>query len=64
MSSLGLYGNGMHDFVLRELEVGFRVACAEDDEAIGMGPLFNLQYMIYLGLYDNQARQIADGEKR
>jgi hypothetical protein len=36
------YGSGMHDFILRELEVGTRVAMAEDDEACGFGPLFDL----------------------
>lgn len=44
----GLYGNGMHDFVMRELEVGWRVAAAEDDEACGFGPLFDLSYEEYL----------------
>lgn len=38
-----LYSHGMHDFVLRELEVGTRVAVAEDDEACGFGPLFDVQ---------------------
>lgn len=28
----GLYGNGMHDFILMEAELGFRVAAAQDDE--------------------------------
>jgi hypothetical protein len=37
----GLYSNGMHDFVLREAEVGFRVALAEDEDAC-MGADFRL----------------------
>ena len=36
-----VYGPGMHDIVMRELEVGLRVALAEDDEACGFGPLFD-----------------------
>jgi hypothetical protein len=27
-----LYGRGMHDFVLREIEIGYRAACCEDAE--------------------------------
>lgn len=38
-----LYGQGMHDFVLRELELGTRAALCEDDEACGFGPLFDVQ---------------------
>ncbi len=29
---IALYGHGMHDFILRECEVGTRVAMAEDSE--------------------------------
>lgn len=39
-----LYGAGMHEFVLRELEVGTLVALAEDDEACGFGPLWDLRF--------------------
>jgi hypothetical protein len=28
---MGLYGKGMHDFILAELELGFRVACKIDE---------------------------------
>lgn len=42
--SLGLHHNGMHDFILDEMELGTRVAHALDDEACGFGALFNLQY--------------------
>ncbi len=42
---IGLHHNGMHDFVLRELEVGARTALAEDDEACGFGPLFDARYL-------------------
>lgn len=44
----GLFGHGMHDFVLRELEVGERAALAEDDEACGFGPLLDASYAEYL----------------
>lgn len=37
----GLYSSGMHDFVLREAEVGTRVAMAEDEDAC-MGADFRL----------------------
>lgn len=40
----GLYSNAMHDFVLRELEIGKRAATAEDNGACGFGPVFDLQY--------------------
>lgn len=42
------YSNAVHDFVIREIEVGRRVALAEDDEACGMGPLLDLQYAEYM----------------
>lgn len=44
----GLYGNGMHDFILRECEIGFRVAAAEESEMCGFGPLFDLQMLGYM----------------
>ena len=45
---VGMYGQGMHDFVLREAEVGTRVAMAEDDEACGFGPMFDASFVEYL----------------
>lgn len=44
MTALALYGPGMHDHVLRALEVGDRVAAAEDDEQAGWGPLWQARY--------------------
>lgn len=44
----GLRGSGMHDWVVRELEVGRRVADAEDDEACGMGPLLDAHFVEYM----------------
>ena len=29
---IGLYGHGMHDFILREIEIGKRAAACEDSE--------------------------------
>jgi hypothetical protein len=40
----GLYGKGMHDFIMRECEVGFRVAAEEDSEACGFGPLIDWMF--------------------
>ena len=45
---LALQHNGMHDFVLREAEVGYRAACAEDSEACGFGPLLDAMYLEYV----------------
>lgn len=44
---MGLYTNGMHDFIIDELELGTRAAMALDDEACGFGPLFDLSYELY-----------------
>lgn len=38
----------MHDWIMDELELGARVAHALDAEACGFGPLFDLQYQIYI----------------
>lgn len=43
----GLYTPAMHQFILDELELGTRVALALDNEALGFGPLFDLQYDEY-----------------
>lgn len=56
----GLYGAGMHDFVLREAEVGTRVAMAEDEDAV-MGADFRL---LALGLAEDVANCIeADDDE-
>ena len=39
MLSIGLYGHGMHDLVLREVEIGIRAALYEDMEADGFSAL-------------------------
>lgn len=46
----GLYGNGMHQFILDEAELGFRAAYALDYEQAwaGMGWLLDLQYAEYV----------------
>lgn len=53
-STLSLYGHGMHDFVMREVEVCLRVANAEDDEACGMGPLLDAHFAEYMASLDGQ----------
>lgn len=50
-----MYGNGMHDFLLDELELGERAAMALDDEAIGFGPLFDVSYELYLAVHEPEA---------
>lgn len=44
----GLHHNGMHNFILDEMELGTRVARAIDMESLGYGPLFDLSYEIYM----------------
>lgn len=44
----GLHHNGMHDWIMDELELGARVAYALDSEACGLGPLLDLRLDIYL----------------
>lgn len=45
---LGLYSHGMHDFVLRELEIGNRAAMYEDSELNGWSALNDLDYIAYV----------------
>lgn len=52
--SFGLYSSGMPSFILDELELGTRVAMALDNEALGFGALFDLQYDAY------RRKEIAD----
>ena len=44
---LGIYGNGMHLFVLRELEIGARAATYEDSEHCGWSALDDLSFTEY-----------------
>lgn len=53
----GVFGNGMHDFILRDMELGERVAMAQDDEDCGYGALFDLSYEQYLA--EEYARTVA-----
>jgi hypothetical protein len=39
MFPIGLYGSGMHEYVLDEIELGPRAAACADDEACGYSPL-------------------------
>lgn len=46
---LALYGNGMHEYVLRELEVGKRVALFQDSETnAGWSALDDLSFVTYM----------------
>jgi hypothetical protein len=38
----------MHDFIIREIEIGTRAAICEDSEACGYGALFDLSYAEYV----------------
>ena len=40
MFPAGLYGSGMHEYVLDEIELGRRAAACADAEACGDSPLF------------------------
>jgi hypothetical protein len=42
------YGRGMHDFIVREIEVGTRVALAEDMEWLGFGVWVGLSLIEHL----------------
>jgi hypothetical protein len=44
----GLHANGMHDFILLEAEVGFRVALAQDSEDSGWSALSDMSYLEYV----------------
>lgn len=47
--ALGLYGSGMHDFILDELELGTRVAMGLDSENNAkMGVWVDLSYIEYV----------------
>lgn len=46
--SYGLYSTGIHEYVLREIEIGPRAARCEEDEACGYGPLFDQLYESYV----------------
>lgn len=57
----GLYGQGMHDFVLRELEIGRRAAACEDDERAWWGlvppAILDIQYEQYVREQEGAARR-------
>jgi hypothetical protein len=56
----GLYNNGMHNFILDEMELGTRVAMALDNEACGFGPLFDLSYELYMKEGQENERRAAE----
>jgi hypothetical protein len=45
---IGVYGHRMHDFILRELEIGTRAAMFEDSESCGWSALDDLDYERYM----------------
>lgn len=54
MWPFGLYSPGMHDFVLREMELGKRVAACQDAEDCGFGALFDLDYAEYIRAHEDR----------
>ena len=54
---MGLCGNGMHEFVLMEAELGRRVAAAQDSEDCGWSAILDLQY-------EEWAKRERDSETR
>ena len=48
----GHFSNLDQDRIMDEFELGWRVANALEDEALGFGPLFSLQAEIYFGGQD------------
>jgi hypothetical protein len=53
----GLYSTGAHEFIIREAEMGTRVAHAEDDEQCGFGPLFDVLYQQYINEQREQEKK-------
>jgi hypothetical protein len=47
----GLYGQGMHDFIIREIEIGQRAALFEDMETCGDSALDDLSYAYRIQVY-------------
>ena len=45
---MGLYGNTMHYFVMRELEIGYRAAVYEDSERAGWSALDDVSFENYI----------------
>jgi hypothetical protein len=50
---IALYGHGMHEFVLRELEIGTRAARYEDSERCGWSALDDLHYAEWVRLHQH-----------
>lgn len=45
---MGIYGSGMHGFVMRELEIGYRAASYEDNERCGSSAIDDVLFMMYV----------------
>lgn len=50
----GLYGPGMHEFVLIEMELGTRAAIFQDNEDCGWSALDDLSYDEYMREHGEQ----------
>lgn len=49
MTHVGLHHNGMHDFIMCELELGHRVALYDDSENnCGWSALDDIRYALYV----------------
>ena len=46
---------GDHNFMMDDIELGFRVAYALEDESIGFGPLFDVQATVYFAKENSRA---------
>lgn len=58
---IGLHHNGMHFFILREMELGFRVAAAQDSEDCGWSALWDLSYEQYCR--EQEAKGLGEPEE-
>lgn len=60
----GLYSHGIHDFIIRECEIGFRAARYEEDELDGWSAITDLQYERDHGLGRTNVGQAGTNEER
>lgn len=55
-----LYGNGMHDYLIRVLEIGERAAAYEDSERCGWSALDDIDYKNYLEAHPPDVQELSD----
>lgn len=46
----GYFPNYTHEAIMEDIELGHRVSRAQEDEDLGFGPLFDLQYKMWCDL--------------